>query len=146
MHPDVFDRAGLIALIKNILANDIDNCNYLFNVIIGTINTALSASSINLPLSGILASFANLRPGTDPNVTLMNYIDNAQKNGVNTNDLFGEPNKLINQAKSTIDSVMDNIVNNGKGVGGNETGFGFSADGTPVVIPRGSLTVKSIQV
>ena len=43
---------------------------------------------------------------------LMNFIENAQKNGVNTNDIFGQPNKLINHAKSSIDSIMDNIVNN----------------------------------
>ena len=136
--------SGLIALIQNILNNNIDNCNALYNIIIGTINTALSASTANLNLSGILASFANLRPGTDQNLMLMNFIENAQKNGVNTNDIFGQPNKLINHAKSSIDSIMDNFVNNGKGVGGNETGFGFTAEGAPVMIPRGSLTINSI--
>jgi hypothetical protein len=136
--------AGLIALITKVLQTNLDNCNALFNVILKTINAALSASSINLPMSGLLASFSNLRGSTDPNKTLLSFVENAQKNGVNTNDLHGEPNKLIDMAKTLITAQHEDIVNNGIVAGGNETGFGIAADGKPVMIPRGALKTNGI--
>lgn len=136
--------AGLIALINAVINTNLDDCNALYNTILTTINTALSASSISLPLPALLASFANLRPGTSETSMLIDFIENAQKNGVNLSDIHGEPNKQINQAKSVISGIVGNVVNNGVAAGGNETGFGITADGMPVTIPRGSLKVNSV--
>jgi hypothetical protein len=136
--------AGLIALINAVISNNLEDCNALYNTILTTINTALSAASISLPLPALLASFANLRPGTSETSMLIDFIENAQKNGVNLNDIHGEPNKQINQAKSVISGIVGNVVNNGVAAGGNETGFGFTAQGVPVTIPRGSLKVNSV--
>jgi hypothetical protein len=136
--------AGLIALITAIINTNLDDCNALYNTILTTINTALSAASISLPLPALLASFANLRPGTSETSMLIDFVENAQKNGVNLNDIHGEPNKQINQAKSVISGIVGNVVNNGVAAGGNETGFGFTAQGVPVTIPRGSLKVNSV--
>lgn len=136
--------AGLIALINAVISNNLDDCNALYNTILTTINTALSASSISLPLPALLASFANLRPGTSETSMLIDFIENAQKNGINLNDIHGQPNKQINQAKSVISGIVGNVVNNGVAAGGNETGFGFTAQGIPVTIPRGSLKVNSV--
>ena len=136
--------AGLIALINAVINTNLDDCNALYNTILTTINTALSASSISLPLPALLASFANLRPGTSETSMLIDFIENAQKNGVNLSDIHGEPNKQINQAKSVISGIVGNVVNNGVAAGGNETGFGITADGMPVTIPRGSLKVNSL--
>ena len=138
--------AGLIALLQAILKTDFDDCNSMYNLITNTINTALSAASVNLPLSGLLASFSNLRGGTDPNAMLMGYIENAQKNGVNTNDIHGEPNKMINNAKTMINSIMDNMASNSVVAGGNEEGFGLSASGEPVFIPRGSIKMNGLMI
>jgi hypothetical protein len=85
--------AGLIALLQAILKTDFDDCNSMYNLITNTINTALSAASVNLPLSGLLASFSNLRGGTDPNSMLMGFVENAQKNGVNITT------SMVNQTK-----------------------------------------------
>ena len=136
--------AGLIALITAVINSNLDDCNALYSTILRTINTALSASSISLPLPALLASFANLRPGTSETSMLIDFIENAQKNGVNLNDIHGEPNKQINHAKSVISGIVGNVVNNGVAAGGNETGFGITADGMPVTIPRGSLKVNSV--
>jgi hypothetical protein len=138
--------AGLIALLQAILKTDFDDCNSMYNLITNTINTALSAASVNLPLSGLLASFSNLRGGTDPNSMLMGFVENAQKNGVNITDIHGEPNKMINMAKTTINSIMDNIASNSVIAGGNEEGFGLSASGEPVFIPRGSIKMNGLMV
>jgi hypothetical protein len=136
--------AGLIALISAVINTNLDNCNALYNTILTTINIALSAASISLPLPALLASFANLRPGTSETSMLIDFVENAQKNGVNLNDIHGEPNKQINHAKSVISGIVGNVVNNGVAAGGNETGFGITADGKPVTIPRGSLKVNSV--
>ena len=97
-----------------------------------------------LPLSGLLASFANLRPSVDPNKTLVDFVQKAQNSGLNLNDLHGQPNKLINYANSIIKPTMDNLTNDGIIAGGNETGFGITADGIPVTIPRGSIKINGI--
>ena len=136
--------AGLIALINAVINTNLDDCNALYNTILTTINTALSAASISLPLPALLASFANLRPGTSETSMLIDFVENAQKNGVNLSDIHGEPNKQINHAKSVISGIVGNVVNNGVAAGGNETGFGITADGKPVTIPRGSLKVNSV--
>ena len=136
--------AGLIALINAVINTNLDDCNALYNTILTTINTALSAASISLPLPALLASFANLRPGTSETSMLIDFVENAQKNGVNLSDIHGEPNKQINQAKSVISGIVGNVVNNGGAAGGNETGFGITAQGIPVTIPRGSLKVNSV--
>ena len=136
--------AGLIALINAVINTNLDDCNALYNTILTTINTALSAASISLPLPALLASFANLRPGTSETSMLIDFVENAQKNGVNLSDIHGEPNKQINHAKSVISGIVGNVVNNGVAAGGNETGFGITAQGITVTIPRGSLKVNSV--
>ena len=47
-------------------------------------------------------------------------------------------------AKSLITTQQEDITNNGIVAGGNETGFGVTAEGVPVTIPRGAIKINGL--
>lgn len=93
---------SLIALLKRILENGIDNCFELFQTILNTIQTALSAGPpISVP--SVLLATAGALPGYSQDRAYMNIMEKLEASGVPTGPLFGEDNDIGSLVKSIID-------------------------------------------
>ena len=93
---------SLIALLKKILENGIDNCYELFQTILNTIQVALSAGApISIP--PILLATAGALPGYSQDRAFMNIMERLEASGVPTGPLFGEDNDIGLLVKSIID-------------------------------------------
>lgn len=93
---------SLIALLKKILENGIDNCFELFQTILNTIQLALSAGApISVP--PILLATAGALPGYSQDRAFMNIMERLEASGVPTGPLFGEDNDIGYLVKSIID-------------------------------------------
>lgn len=93
---------SLIALLKKILEDGIDNCYELFQTILNTIQLALSAGApINVP--PILLATAGSLPGYSQDRAYMNVMERLEASGVPTGPLFGEDNDIGYLVKSIID-------------------------------------------
>lgn len=93
---------SLIALLKKILENGIDNCYELFQTILNTIQIALSAGApISVP--PILLATAGALPGYSQDRAFMNIMERLEASGVPTGPLFGEDNDIGLLVKSIID-------------------------------------------
>jgi hypothetical protein len=93
--------AALVALLKKIIEDGIDNCQDLFEAISMAIDAALDASGgLNIPfpllaLSGLLPGFSSIK-------THMDTVDKMSKMGIPTGDINGEPNyHLLSYAAAT---------------------------------------------
>lgn len=93
---------SLIALLKKILEDGIDNCYELFQTILNTIQLALSAGApISVP--PILLATAGALPGYSQDRAFMNIMERLESSGVPTGPLFGEDNDIGYLVKSIID-------------------------------------------
>lgn len=93
---------ALIALLKKLLNQNINNCNALFTTISATIDTALSASGgFNVP--GVLLGLSDQLPGYSKERSLMNITERLNAAGIPTDTINGESNDLLTAVKSIID-------------------------------------------
>jgi hypothetical protein len=96
--------AALVALLKKIIEDGIDNCQDLFDAISMAIDAALDASGgLNIPfpllaLAGGLPSFSSIK-------TQMETIDKLAKMGVPTGDVNGEANYHLLSLGATTESI-----------------------------------------
>ena len=96
--------AALVALLKKIIEDGIDNCQDLFDAISMAIDAALDASGgLNIPfpllaLAGGLPSFSAIK-------TQMETIDKLAKMGVPTGDVNGEANYHLLSLGATTESI-----------------------------------------
>jgi hypothetical protein len=93
---------SLIALLKKISAQEIDNCSDLFQTILNTIKGAMSMDvPINVP--SILLVLADTLPGYSQDRAYLNIMERLEASGVPTGPLYGESNDLGGIVKSIID-------------------------------------------
>ena len=93
---------SLIMLLRKLLENEINNCYDLFQTILSTIETALSARApISVP--SILLLFSEALPGYSQDRALMNIMGRLESAGVPTGPLYGESNDIGVLVKSIID-------------------------------------------
>lgn len=93
---------SLIMLLKKVLENEVDNCYDLFQTILSTIETALSARApVTVP--PILLLFSEALPGYSQDRAFMNIMNRLEASGVPTGPLYGESNDIGNLVKSIID-------------------------------------------
>lgn len=102
---------ALISILTRILEEEIDNCFDIFNVVLKSIDSALSAPApFNLP--GILLGFSDRLPGYSQDRAFLNIIERIENAGITTGPLFGEENKLPSIIKSIIDGNTEEIDTN----------------------------------
>ena len=93
--------AALVALLKKIIEDGIDNCQDLFEAISLAIDAALDASG-GLLIPFPLLSLAGLLPGFSSVKTHMDTIERMSKMGIPTGDVNGEPNyHLLSHSAAT---------------------------------------------
>jgi len=93
--------AALVALLKKIIEDGIDNCQDLFEAISMAIDAALDASGgLSIPFP--LLSLAGALPGFSSIKTHMDTIEKMSKMGIPTGDVNGEANyHLLSHAAAT---------------------------------------------
>ena len=128
---------ALIALLIKILQDGLDNCYDLFNVILSTIQGALSTKAI-LNVPGILLGLSDKLPGYSQDRAYLNISERLQKAGIDLSPIYGEGNDIPAMIKSIIDGNTEELdVNSFVSVSNKEiiipTPIG------PVIIPPGIL-------
>ena len=122
----------LISLLNKILAQNLDNCNSLYQVISDTIDAALSASFGGLPTPPFLLLMAAQKPGYSTDRAFMNITEKLQQSGVDIGTIYGESNNVLDLVKSIVDGNDEELVKNGKvevgviGLSGISSGFGHA--------------------
>jgi len=93
---------SLIALLKKILENNLNNCSDLFQLILNTIDKTLSSDApISVP--SVLLATAGSLPGYSQDRAYMNIMERLEASGVPTGPLFGEDNDIGLLVKSIVD-------------------------------------------
>lgn len=98
---------ALIALIRKILSQGIDNCLDLFQTIINAITGALNARGPIVNVPGILLGLSNLLPGYSTDRALLNTTERMANLGLNTGPIYGEANEMITMIKSIIEGQSE---------------------------------------
>lgn len=102
---------ALISILTKILEEEINNCFDIFNVVLKSIDLALSAPApFNIP--GILLGFSDFLPGYSQDRALLNILERMENAGVTMGPLFGEDNLLPSIVKSIIDGNTEEIDTN----------------------------------
>ena len=101
--------SALIALLKQIIENGINNCTDLIAAIGAAINGALSASGgLNIP--NVLLLLAHKLPGFSAVKTSMDVMERMESLGIPTGDINGEPNYHVLSHSATIEGFADNLA------------------------------------
>jgi hypothetical protein len=139
--------ASLIAILKKILSQNLDNCQALYKLILQAIDTALSAASVNLNIPGFLLSLANHRSGYSQTRAIMNITKIANSKGVSTEPIFGVTNKLNHVFSSVVKGHDEENSNNSKIVAGNLlTIIPIRGVSAPLVIPPGAIKTAGVKL
>jgi hypothetical protein len=100
---------SLIAFLQKILEQGIDNCADIFNLILSTINGALSGGGINIP--SLLLLFSDQLPGYSEDRAILNIKERMYSRGIDLlgingeeNDFAGAINDIINGHSEEIDT------------------------------------------
>ena len=98
--------AALVALLKKIIEDGIDNCQDLFEAISLAIDAALDASGgLSIPFP--LLSLAGMLPGFSSTKTHMDTIEKMSKMGIPTGDVNGEANYHLLSFAAATESMGD---------------------------------------
>lgn len=93
---------SLIALLRQLLETNINNCADLMSTILSTIKGAISMKTpISVP--SVLLMLSQSLPGYSQDRAYLNVIDRLESSGVPTGPLFGEDNDVTTLVKSIID-------------------------------------------
>lgn len=130
---------SLIALLKKLLVEQVDNCYDLFNIILTTVNTSLRGGRAT-PIPSLLLSFSNQLPGYSPDRAYMNICERLEAQGISLSPIYGEANKLPLMIKSIIDGHTEEEDTNGFIAAGNQFFTVPSAAG-PIVVPPGFINI-----
>ena len=102
---------ALIALLKKILENGVDNCADLFSTILNTINGSLTATG-GFNVSGFLLGFSDNLPGFSVDRAFLNAIERMNANGISTGDINGAPNDLVSTVRNMFESIIEEVDTN----------------------------------
>jgi hypothetical protein len=131
---------SLIALLKKILEEKIDNCFELFQTVLGTLNSSLSMKvPMNVP--SILLTLSEGLPGYSQDRAFMNVMERLEAAGVPTGPLYGESNDIGNLIKSIIDGHTEEHDTNGFIKTTNSLPIISGNAGGPIIIPPGILNI-----
>lgn len=130
---------SLIALLKRMLVERIDNCYDLFNTILNTVNNSLRGGRAT-SVPALLLSFSNQLPGYSTDRAYMNICERLEAQGISLAPIYGEANKLPSMIKSIIDGHTEEEDVNGFIAGGNQF-FTVPSSGGPIVFPPGIIRV-----
>jgi hypothetical protein len=100
--------SALIAILKKLIEDGIDNCQDLLEAIGMAINAALNASA-ELGIPQPLLLLVGLLPGFSSVKTFIDTAEEMSKNGIPTGDVNGEPNYLMLSVASQINSFAKNL-------------------------------------
>lgn len=101
--------AALIALLKKIIENGLDNCTDLFQAISASIDAALGASG-GIRIPNVLLLLADKLPGFSPIKTNIEAIEKMNGLGIPTGDVNGEPNYLMLAFSANTNAMADNLA------------------------------------
>lgn len=125
--------------LKTIPLSSLDNCENLFNVIVLTIEKALSTKNgFNIP--GFLLSNMNILPGLSRDRIVMDALTRLEANGVSTNDIFTEKNNIVNMVESITDSMLENIDKYSYTESSNQF-MVLATPAGPVPVPPGTMKI-----
>lgn len=131
---------ALIALLKKILEQNIDNCYELFQTVLNTLNSSLSMKTpMNVP--SILLTLSEGLPGFSQDRAYMNIMERLEASGIPTGPLYGESNDIGNLVKSIIDGHTEENDTNGFVKTTNSLPIISGNAGGPIVIPPGMLNI-----
>jgi hypothetical protein len=131
---------ALIALLKKILEQNIDNCYELFQTVLNTLNSSLSMKvPMNVP--SILLTLSEGLPGFSQDRAYMNIMERLEASGIPTGPLYGESNDIGNLVKSIIDGHTEENDTNGFVKTTNSLPIISGNAGGPIVIPPGMLNI-----
>ena len=128
---------ALIALLYKLLEEGIDNCYALFNVILTTLDGALSIGGL-LNIPGILLGLSDKLPGYSTDGAAMGAFEKMEAAGVNLGAIFGESNDLKDIVKGLIEGNQEEMDSNGFVQVSNKEIIIPTPVG-PIVIPPGIL-------
>jgi hypothetical protein len=99
---------ALIAILTKILEEGIQDCYSIFNVILSTIEGALSASApIGIP--AILLGLSDKLPGYSQDRAYLNITERLENAGISLGPIFGQDNNLPTIIKSIIDGNTEEL-------------------------------------
>jgi len=102
---------ALIALLTKLLEEGIEDCFTIFNVILTTLQNALSLGSpISIP--GILLGLSDKLPGYSQDRAQLNIMERLENAGISLGPIFGEDNNLPTIIKSIIDGNTEELDTN----------------------------------
>jgi len=131
---------ALIALLRKILEEGIDNCYELFQTILGTLNSALSMK-VPMSVPSVLLLLSEGLPGFSQDRAYMNAMERLEASGVPTGPLYGEANDIGNLVKSIIDGHTEEHDTNSFIKTTNSLPIISGNAGGPIVIPPGILNI-----
>lgn len=100
--------AALISILTKILEEGIQDCYSIFNIILSTIQGALSAGA-PLSIPGILLGLSDKLPGYSQDRAYINISERLENAGISLGPIFGEDNNLPTIVKSIIDGNTEEI-------------------------------------
>lgn len=130
---------SLIALLRRMLVERVDNCFDLFNIILNTVNNSLRGG-VATSIPAVLLSFSNRLPGYSTDRAFMNISERLEAQGISLAPIYGEANKLPSMIKSIIEGHTEEEDTNGFIAAGNQFFTVPSASG-PIVVPPGVIRV-----
>lgn len=102
---------ALIALLTKLLEEGIEDCFTIFNVILTTLQNALSIGApISIP--GILLGLSDKLPGYSQDRAQLNIMERLENAGISLGPIFGEDNNLPTIIKSIIDGNTEELDTN----------------------------------
>lgn len=102
---------ALIALLTKLLEEGIADCFTIFNVILTTLQNALSIGApISIP--GILLGLSDKLPGYSQDRAQLNIMERLENAGISLGPIFGEDNNLPTIIKSIIDGNTEELDTN----------------------------------
>lgn len=123
---------ALIALLKKIIEDGLDNCADLFAAIGAAIDGALNASG-GPGIPNVLLLLADRLPGFSAIKTHMDAVEKMESMGIPTGDINGEPNYFMAAFLANTTTLADNIAKT-PFISTNKGMLGSSPTG-PVYIP-----------
>ena len=123
---------ALIALLKKIIEDGLDNCADLFAAIGAAIDGALNATG-GPGIPNVLLLLADRLPGFSAIKTHMDAVEKMESMGIPTGDINGEPNYFMAAFLANTTTLADNIAKT-PFISTNKGMLGSSPTG-PVYIP-----------
>jgi hypothetical protein len=102
---------ALIALLTKILEEGIEDCFTIFNIILTTIQNALSLGS-PFSIPGILLGLSDKLPGYSQDRAKLNIFERMENAGIPLGPVFGEANNMAKIIGSIIDGNMEELDTN----------------------------------